>query len=143
MQFCNIDGIPNQIQSGKLTKDEGAKLIESIVRTNPASFGIVHLNEQITTLLLLNFASNCKNIVNIYNPAGGTLLVQLMNYIHYLVRVHKHLWLKAQYAHASSDEEEDPPRMHGVRRIVHGISCRRRRTYLHHRGKQVAMLSLV
>lgn len=143
MQFCNIEEIPSRVKEGKLTEAEGAKLLESVVRTNPAHFGITHLNNEITTILMMNFAGNCSNIIKVFDPAGGTLLVQLTNYIHYLVRDHKHLWLNAQKVHTVFDEEEDPPRMHGVRRTTHEISSRRRRVLSHHRGEKVALLSLV
>lgn len=139
MQFCDINDIPRLVKIGKMTVSEGAKMISGIVQTNPHSFGLQHLNSTISRFLMENFRESCGNIIKIFDPKGGTMLYQLTDYLHYLVRQHKHLWLKAQHVHTVFDDEEDPPRMHGRRRISHEIVLRRKRAFRHHQSGRLSL----
>lgn len=121
MQFCDINKIPSQISEGKMTADEGAAMIERVVKSNPRSFGLAGLNDDIIEALFDRFDTFCcQNILKVFDSDGGTLQNQLTLYIHYLVRQQKCQWRSEHKLQQVCDDEEDTPQTatHGLRRIL-------------------------
>lgn len=121
MQFCDINKIPSQISEGKMTLDEGAAMIERVVKSNPRAFGLGGLNDDIIEALfdkLDNFC--CQNILKVFDSDGGTLQNQLKLYIHYLVRQQKWQWRSEHGLQQVHDDEDDVPQTtaHGLHRIL-------------------------
>lgn len=71
MELTNLNLLPELVASGKITRDEGIKLLASFVCNNYPIFGLHKYDEDFRSEIFLKVLEKGSKVIDTFNPANG------------------------------------------------------------------------